>query len=43
MILMLVVLSSTDEDRDERGFPSALAIGLAVTLCHLVGVSVALE
>jgi len=38
MILMLVVLSSTDEDRDERGFPSALAIGLAVTLCHLVGI-----
>ncbi len=39
MILVLTVFASTDENRDDKTFGPALAIGLSVTVCHLIGVS----
>ena len=41
VILLFTVFSSTSDDngRKDFGFANALAIGLAVTVAHLIGVS----
>eukprot|EP00794_Sanderia_malayensis_P003497 gene3498-3997_t len=39
LILVLTVLASTDEKREDKTFGPALAIGLAVVVCHLIGIS----
>ena len=38
-LLMMTVLASTDPNREDKTFGPALSIGLAVTVCHLIGVS----
>lgn len=37
-ILMLTILAATDPNREDKTFGPALSIGLAVSVCHFVGV-----
>ena len=40
-LLILTIFAVTDSDRQHRGYEIPLAIGIAVFICHMVGVSIA--
>ena len=39
-LLILTIFAVTDSDRQHRGYEIPLAIGIAVFICHMVGVSI---